>query len=495
MAHTDSNLGTLKHTTKRAELVFIPSPGVGHITALAQLAQLLVARDDNLWITILIMHLPHGDANYTNHTTALASTSSALSDRVKFVDLPPNDAAVDPAAKDVVSFFMYSYKSHIRDAVSKLVDQSPFLSGFLVDMFCTTFIDVAVEFGLPSYVFYTSGAGCLNLTLYFQNLRDAQNVPVSDFNNPVADWKIEGFANSIPGKVLPRPVLNPYQCDGFLNFVQNYRNAKGIVINTFPELESATIEHLSKGGNPPVYPVGPILELKRGGGDVKDKGRSSDIMNWLNEQPPSSVVFLCFGSNGCFNEKQVKQIAEALERAGYRFLWSLRRPPPKGTVSFPLDYENPSDVLPEGFLERTTGLGKIIGWAPQAAILAHSAVGGFVSHCGWNSILESLWFGVPIATWPIDGEQQLNAFEMVKEWGLGVDIKMEYSKEFGVDEDDVITVSSDEIEKGLKGLMEDQGGEVRERVRKLSDKCREALAEGGSADIALNGFITDAIRS
>ncbi|CAN1249928.1 Anthocyanidin 3-O-glucosyltransferase 6 (Fragment) [Linum perenne] len=333
---------------------------------------------------------------------------------------------------------MNSYKSHVRDAVSKLVEQSSFLSGFLVDMFCTNFIDVAEEFGLPSYIFYTSGAGCLNLSLYFQNLRDKQNLSV-----------------------------------------KMYRNAKGIVINTFPELESATIEHLSKGGNgnPPVYPVGPILELKRGGGGGDDRG--SEIMNWLNEQPPSSVVFLCFGSNGCFNEKQVKQIATALERTGYRFLWSLRRPPPK-------DYENPAEILPEGFLERTSGVGKIIGWAPQTAILAHPSMGGFVSHCGWNSILESLWFGVPIATWPIDGEQQLNAFEVVKEWGLGVDIKMEYSKEFGMDEDE-------EIEEGIKGLME-EGSEIKENVKKLSEKCRQALEEGGSAEVALNRFITDVIR-
>ncbi|CAN1249931.1 UDP-glucose flavonoid 3-O-glucosyltransferase 6, partial [Linum perenne] len=446
---------------QRAELVFIPSPGVGHITALAQLAGLLVTKDDNLSVTILIMHLPHGDSNYTNHTKALVAT---VSDRVKFVDLPPNDAAVDPTAKDVVSFFMNSYKSHVRDAVSKLVEQSSFLSG---------------------YIFYTSGAGCLNLSLYFQNLRDKQNLSVSDFKNPDANWEIEGFANSIPGKVLPRPILNPDQCDGFLDFVKMYRNAKGIVINTFPELESATIEHLSKG------PVGPILELKRGGGGGDDRG--SEIMNWLNEQPPSSVVFLCFGSNGCFNEKQVKQIATALERTGYRFLWSLRRPPPKGTVSFPLDYENPAEILPEGFLERTSGVGKIIGWAPQTAILAHPSMGGFVSHCGWNSILESLWFGVPIATWPIDGEQQLNAFEVVKEWGLGVDIKMEYSKEFGMDEDEVITVSSEEIEEGIKGLME-EGSEIKENVKKLSEKCRQALEEGGSAEVALNRFITDVIR-
>ncbi|CAI0542145.1 unnamed protein product [Linum tenue] len=334
-------------------------------------------------------------------------------------------------------------------------------------MFCTTFIDVADEFGLPSYIFYTSGAGCLNLTLHLQNLRDNHNTPVTDFNNPEANWNIEGFKNSIPGKILPRPVLNPFLCDGFLDFVKRYRDAKGILINTFPDLETTTIEHLSKGETPPVYPVGPILELKRE--DATGEGRGSEILTWLNEQPPS----------GCFNETQVKEIATALENSGFRFLWSLRRPPPRGVVSFPLDYENPAEILPEGFLERTAGVGKIIGWAPQAAILAHPA---------------SLWFGVPIAAWPIDGEQQLNAFQMVVEWGLGVDVKMEYSKEFGMAEEDVIVVGSEEIEKGIKGLMA-EGSEAREKVKKLSDRSRDALAEGGSAEVALNRFIADVIKN
>ncbi|KAF2319813.1 hypothetical protein GH714_019272 [Hevea brasiliensis] len=124
-------------------------------------------------------------------------------------------------------------------------------------------------------------------------------------------------------------------------------------------------------------------------------------MQWLDDQPVASVVFLCFGSMGCFDEDQLKEIACALEHSEYRFLWSVRRPPPPDKLASPTDYEDPLEVLPEGFLERTAAVGKVIGWAPQVAILAHPAIGGFVSHCEWNSVLESVWFGVPIATWPI----------------------------------------------------------------------------------------------
>nr|GMC97909.1 anthocyanidin 3-O-glucosyltransferase 2-like [Ipomoea batatas] len=109
---------------------------------------------------------------------------------------------------------------------------------------------------------------------------------------------------------------------------------------------------------------------------------------------PIQVVFLCFGSVATFPESQLKEIAYALESSGQRFLWTLRKPPGPGSI-IATEYSNLEEVLPEGFLERAKNIGKIIGWAPQTAVLAHPAVGGFVSHCGWNSALESIWFGVP----------------------------------------------------------------------------------------------------
>ena len=139
---------------------------------------------------------------------------------------------------------------------------------------------------------------------------------------------------------------------------------------------------------------------------------------------------------------KIKEISHALEHSRHRFLWSLRQPPPKGKV-ITSDYENIEEVLPEGFLHRTAR----IGGAPQIAVLAHSAVGGFVSHCGWNSLLESILYGVPVATWPIYAEQQINAFQMVKDLGLAVEIKIDYNK----DRDHI--VSAHEIENGLRNLM------------------------------------------
>ncbi|KAK5773446.1 hypothetical protein PVK06_049752 [Gossypium arboreum] len=118
-------------------------------------------------------------------------------------------------------------------------------------------------------------------------------------------------------------------------------------------------------------------------------------MKWLDEQPQSSVIFLCFGSFGRFLAPQVKEIALGLEQSGYRFLWSLcvqSSSPPQPSQNNALGgvcYNE--DMFPKGFTERIQGKGMMIyGWAPQVEILAHEAIGAFVSHCGWNSILESL---------------------------------------------------------------------------------------------------------
>ncbi|KAJ0775636.1 putative anthocyanidin 3-O-glucosyltransferase [Helianthus annuus] len=240
---------------------------------------------------------------------------------------------------------------------------------------------------------------------------------------------------------------------------------------------------------PTVYPVGPILNLEGSSGKPSD----DDVIRWLDSQPPASVVLLCFGSMGSFDEVQVKEIARALEQSGHRFVWSLRRPPSNGTTKVPSDYEDPGVVLPEGFLERTNGVGKVIGWAPQVALLAHSAVGGFVSHCGWNSLLESIWFGVPVATWPVYAEQQMNAFEMVVELGLSVEIKCDYIKNLFDPKAKTPIVNAEVIENGIRRVMVDQ--EVRRKVKEMSEKSRAAVAEGGSAYAAVGNLIQDFISN
>ncbi|PIN22169.1 UDP-glucuronosyl and UDP-glucosyl transferase [Handroanthus impetiginosus] len=422
-----------------ANLVFIPFPVVSHLAATVQVAKLLTDRDERLSITVLVVKLPM-DTKITSHIENLENY------RIKLVELPLDEFNLSELMKCRRTFvlrYIDSQKGAVRDAVAEMMDgpRSTRIAGVVVDMFCTAMIDVAEELGVPSYF------------------------KVSDF-----ETTIPGYINPVPAKVWPDAVFE--EDTDFLGRIRTFKETKGIMVNTFLEFEHEVIKSLCDGEKiPPVYPIGPILQ-----------DGHKEIIDWLDDQPDSSVVFLCFGSGGYFGENQVKEIAVALERSGKRFLWSLRKPPPEEKLEFAGEYENPGEVLPEGFLVRTVGFGKVIGWAPQMAVLGHPAVGGFVSHCGWNSILESVWCGVPIAAWPLSAEQQTNAFELVKEFGMAIEIKMDYKKNI-----DVI-VGADTIENAIKQLM-DPDNEIRGKVRALKEKSRRVMMEGGSSHDFMRRFI------
>ncbi|KAJ6864083.1 hypothetical protein NC651_034805 [Populus alba x Populus x berolinensis] len=474
---------------KKAELVFIPTPGISHLVSTVEVAKLLVDRDERLSVTFLIMKT-RSDPKIDRFINSMSTACN----RIRFIDLPKDEPDPNQPRKFLFSL-IETQIPHVKDEVSKLVSQSesspdsPTLSGFVLDMFCTPMIDVANEFGVPSYIFLTSGAAFLGLQFYVQALHDEQKVDPTEFKGSDAELVMPCLANPVPAKVLPSVLLNKEWLPIMLRQARRFRETKGIIINTFEELESHAIHSFSKGNIPPVYPVGPILNLNRDGDCDEESDKYKDIKQWLDDQPLSSVVYLCFGSMGSFRVDQVKEIAYGLEQSGHRFLWSLRQPPPEGKMEAPSDYTDPRDVLPEGFLDRTANTGKIIGWAPQTDILAHPSVGGFVSHCGWNSILESIWFGVPIAAWPLYAEQQLNAFQMIVELGLGVEIKMDYRREF-ISNGNETVISAGEIERGVRCLME-LCDEKREKLKEMSGKSRKALENGGSSFTWLGRFIQD----
>ncbi|CAI9285089.1 unnamed protein product [Lactuca saligna] len=466
-----------------SELVFIPSPGAGHLPPTVELAKILLDRDQRLSITIIVMKISLGAKHDTESPTPIP--------RLQYIDIPCDEstmALISP--KTFLSAFIEHHKPHVRNIIRSIIESNSVrLAGLVLDMFCAPMTEVANEFEAPTYIYYTSGASMLGLQLTLQAKRDEEEHDVTELKGSESELSIPTFVNSVPAKVLLDVVLDKEGGSKmFLDLAKTFRDSKGILVNTFQELEGHGVDYLlsSNADIPPVFPVGPILNLKNATND----GKTDEIMTWLNDQPESSVVFLCFGSMGSFSEKQVKEIAVAVERSGQRFLWSLRRPPPKGKIEYPKDYENPEEVLPEGFLDRTSSVGKVIGWAPQTAVLSHPSVGGFVSHCGWNSTLESIWCGVPVAAWPLYAEQQLNAFQLVVELGLAAEIRIDYRRNVGPDETEMI-VTAEEIEGGIRKLMSD--GEMRKKVKEMKEKSRIAVAEGGSSHAAIGRFIEHVI--
>jgi len=254
----------------------------------------------------------------------------------------------------------------------------------------------------------------------------------------------------------------------FSQIAEDMKGSSGIIINTCEAMEEKAIAVLNNDRTvPQLFCVGPVISAPYG---EEDKG----CLSWLDSQPSQSVVFLCFGSMGCFSRRQLMEMAIALEKSEQRFLWVV-----KTEFEASDSGEKPSldELLPEGFLERTKEKGLVVrDWAPQREILSHDSVGGFVTHCGWNSVLEAVWEGVPMVAWPLYAEQKLNRVLMLQEMKVALGMKEEKDG----------FVSSTELEERVRELMEsDTGKEIRQRVFKMKLSAVEALGEGGTSHAAL----------
>jgi hydroquinone glucosyltransferase len=200
----------------------------------------------------------------------------------------------------------------------------------------------------------------------------------------------------------------------------------------------------------------------------------------LDEQPRGSVVYLSFGSGGTLTLRQTAELALALEMARCRFVWVVKRPDEdtaSGAFFGTRRGEDDLGFLPDGFVERTSGVGLVLpSWAPQTAILAHGSVGCFVTHCGWNSSLESILNGVPMVAWPLYAEQKMNAAMLEVQAGVAVRVRADPDGLF----------SKEAIASVIRGVMEEEeGASMRTRVRELREKAEQALTKDGSSAIAL----------
>ncbi|EFH61724.1 hypothetical protein ARALYDRAFT_342328 [Arabidopsis lyrata subsp. lyrata] len=392
----------------KIELILIPSPAISHLMSTVEMAERLVDLNDHLSITVIIISFN------SQSTSMIASLTTASNKRIRYEIISGGDQ--QPTELKATDSHIQSLKPLVRGAVAKFVDPTrpdlPRLAGFVVDMYCTSMIDVADEFGVPSYLFYTSNAGFLGLLLHIQFMYDSESQDTYDMSgleDSDAELVVPSLINPYPLKCV---FLNPYIFKSkewltfFVTQARRFRETKGILVNTVPDLEPQALKFLSN-------------------------------------------VFLCFGSMGGLSEEQAREIAVALDRSGHRFLWSLRRASPNIMKEPPGEFTNLDEILPEGFLDRTEERGKVIGWAPQVAVLAKPKIGGFVSHGGWNSTLESLWFGVPMAIWPLYAEQKFNAFEMVEELGLAVEIKNHWRGDLLLGRSEMEIVTAEEIETWL----------------------------------------------
>lgn len=254
----------------------------------------------------------------------------------------------------------------------------------------------------------------------------------------------------------------------------------GAVLNSFADLESVYLEHLKKEmGHDRVWAVGPLLPPSDDDDDDVgpfDRGGSSSlpshvVMKWLDARDFRSVVFVCFGSRTFLTTSQMDALTAALEHSGVHFILSVRPPNKK-------QEGDDHGEIPEGFEDHTADRGLVIkGWAPQVAILRHRAVGAFLTHCGWNSLMEGLAAGVVMLTWPMGADQFTNAKLLVDQLGVG----------FRVGEESKIIPRPIELSSLLVESLDENRPEWG-RAKELSDKALGAV-KGGSSDKDLDDLV------
>ncbi|KAK2985813.1 hypothetical protein RJ640_019309 [Escallonia rubra] len=195
-------------------------------------------------------------------------------------------------------------------------------------------------------------------------------------------------------------------------------------------------------------------------------------------------VYVSFGTTTSLTDEQIKELAIGLEQSGQKFIWVLRDAD-KGDV---FEGEERKTELPRGYEERIEGKGMVVrDWAPQLEILGHPSTGGFMSHCGWNSCMESITLGVPIAAWPMHSDQPRNAVLITRVLKIGIAVKDWTLR------DDLVTSST--VEKAVRRLMASQeGADIRKSAQKMCGAARTAVDEGGVTRMELETFIAHITR-
>eukprot|EP00249_Psilotum_nudum_P014876 c25044_g1_i1 orf=52-1569(+) len=378
---------------------------------------------------------------------------------------------------------MMSMRQGVEQLMHKLHASDQPATLMLSDMFMTWAHEVASKFETRLVGFFTSNAISCSI---FNHARYLYSQSILPFRDESGNFIARDDVTCIPGVSPLHPSNFPvcltfpashYRFQFILNQYDNFRNVSAIVINTFEdlELESDAITALKKSVN--IYPIGPLLllcgeKVNRTPVPMSYLREEDECLKWLDRQPVSSVLYVSFGSAASLPLAQIKELALGIEASRQRFLWVIRSDSVEGSVT---------EVLPEGFALRTKDQGIIISWAPQVLVLSHVSVGAFLSHCGWNSMMENISTGgLPMLCWPQVAEQRLNCRILVDHWKIA----MEFKKE----EDGL--VSKEEAARVVRAVMdEEEGKHMKIRAAEIRQKAIAATQEGGSSQKELESFV------
>ncbi|XP_027176207.1 zeatin O-glucosyltransferase-like [Coffea eugenioides] len=455
--------------THEVTVVMVPLPAQGHLNQLLHLSRLISSYDIPVHYVGTASHNrqakvrvhgwdPLATSNFHFHEFSIPSYETP----------PPNPNAPTKSPTQLIPAFNASIK--LREPVYALLQQ---LSG-------TTRRLVVIYDDLMPYVIQDVGL-ILNAEAYcFQS--------ISAFTVYAFVWEQEGKPGiSEPELLKPLedlPTLESCFPQELMDFVKLQHDNKpitsGSLFNTCRAIEGPYLDLLAKSGitdSDKQWAIGPFNPVEMN--EQKNSMKRHYCLDWLDKQAPNSVIFISFGSTTSISDEEAEEIAIGLDKSGQKFIWVLRDAD-KGDV---FQGEDRRAQLPEGFAERTEGRGIVVrDWAPQLEILGHSSTGGFMSHCGWNSCIESISMGVPVAAWPMHSDQPRNAILLEKVLKVGLIIR-DWSKQNEL-------VTSITVENAVRRLMDSaEGEEMRQRASELSKAVKGSVMEGGVSRLEMDSFI------
>ncbi|XP_052195222.1 linamarin synthase 1-like [Diospyros lotus] len=460
---------------RKLHLVFVPYPSQGHITPMMQLAKLLHSR--GFHITFV-----HTDFNYRRLLRSRGASAvmglpgfqfEAISD-----GLPPSDA---DATQDIPALCESTRKNCLapfRELLLRLAstDRVPAVTGIVSDGTMTFAMEAAKEIGVAELQLWTASACSFMGYLHYRELVSRGIFPFKDANF-MTDGTLDTPIDWIPGmrnirlKDLPSHIRttdpNYIMFDFMGEEAHNCLKASAIIFNTFFALEHEVLEAIA-AKFPHIYTIGPLPMLCEQMMDNKDDSlnpslwkEDSKCIEWLDQRDPNSVVYVNYGSVTVMSGKNLREFAWGLAKSNHPFLWVIR-------PDIVMGGDDKSTALPEEFFEEIKGRGLLVSWCSQVQVLRHASVGVFLTHCGWNSTLESISEGIPVICWPFFADQQTNCRYACAHWGIGMEVDNE--------------VKCEEVASTVKEMMEGDGGKkMRSKAKEWKEKAEEAIGIGGSS--------------
>uniref|UniRef100_A0A5B6YHW8 Glycosyltransferase n=1 Tax=Davidia involucrata TaxID=16924 RepID=A0A5B6YHW8_DAVIN len=457
----------------RAHCLVLPYPTQGHINPMLQFSKRLEHK--GIRVTIAPTHFIFKTSNWLHAGSIKIDTISDGYDEGGIADAESIEA--------YLARFREVGSQTLTELVEKLRELGCPVDCIVYDAFLPWALDVANKFGLVGALFFTQSCAVDNI--YYHVQQGLLKLPLT------------GPQVLVPG-ILPLP-LAPSDMPSFIyllgsypavfdlvvnNQFSNIDKADWVLCNTFYELEEQVVDWMAKLW--PLRTIGPNIPSMYLDKRVQDdreyglnvfKQNSSACINWLNDLPNESAVYVSFGSLAELENEQMEELAWGLKGCNKYFLWVVRA--------------SEEAKLPKNFGDETSEKGLVVSWCPQLQVLEHKAIGCFVTHCGWNSTLEALSLGVPMVAMPQWTDQSTNAKYVMDVWGMGLRARARAQP----DNDDRI-VRRAEVEHCIREIMDgDRGKQIRRNATKWRELAKAAVDEGGSSDRNIDEFVSKLVHS